>query len=130
MGCWVKWANRKTSKAKWQNQMNHRLHFASLRLVILLQKKKKKSKCEPYPFVTMGTSKERKMEGHHHEENNYTALVWVIFPLTSSSPNGYTSEGQQPFPPLNHGLMWPWFVFLITNSIMWDVRNICAFSLV
>lgn len=66
--------------------------------------------------------------GNFQREKNGRAPSWgkqlhcislrrVIFPLTSSSPNGYTSEGQQPFPPLNHGLMWPWFVFLITNSI-------------
>lgn len=44
-------------------------------LLSFCKKKKKKSKCEPRPFVIMGTSEGRKMEGHHHEENNYTALV-------------------------------------------------------
>lgn len=72
MGCWVKWANGNISKAKWQIQMNHRRSFC---ILVTCHSLAKKCKWEPRPFVTMGTSEGKKMEGHHHEENNYTALV-------------------------------------------------------
>lgn len=72
-------ANRNISKAKGRIQTNSRRPFCTP--VICCPFLFFKCKCMPCLFVTVGTSEGRKMQGHHHEENSYTALEESDFPL-------------------------------------------------